>query len=1181
MNEDKRRQGEVTGLSILVQKGCVEPRVLTARRGANAGTSGGREVECLSLKLDALNLELEVVDIDSWLLRVRLEAGYKRLIAASYAVFLSLALLPRAIYPWIQTTRRRLSRINCATALNKFNSNVLPFPYAIAAVCNLITNYGRTQVARAPSALIRSDVQAAWSNRDVTPRPEEPAESQNTSATTARKASTNKGKGKEKGKPRQSYNADDDEQPPPLKKSSKSTSVGDGPAPPKPRPRPRPPARNAPADPVSPPPPPMPPKSRPLPQPPARKPPANAASRTTSAASAHPTIVLETDDSDDNTRRPRPPATGSASRTAASASRASDPRTTSAPPAPRNAPDASAPGKSGSFNKGPKGASASALSSRVQNGSPEEEVGKGGSIAEEEVIAVDLAASDDGIDVAPPRKRKQKGAAPKKAPGARVHRPVTFSSPDAEKWLRARLDGFYLRVKTADQNAKAWWQDTVLPKFFDLWPLDPQWDEDEEIYRYYRWALRESRNKPVTKLDKARTPLVFPNKISVAYARPKKASAKRIFALEHLELIADYTDQAKESLIAEGRSDIACRVYQAAVDMAWDELDAEYQNYYGSEAGRRRNEPENVEDKEGFLALLQATAQVWLWSTQMRCPDGWAFSLMACGPVEDGELDSWVVDMPPLGASCDFGKLKTEDFDWDDWVGTPWVDYNLAAREQRKKDCVGEYADSKSEIECMRPRINISDDMDSKSMIRELKRYIRDLYVYSRTEAMASAQEKLDWDDFIQHPDSYLTASSIPDTIKWGPLEEMRPVHVAMLCGHIEASDSDENPFFGFTFENAGAGADGDDGDAAAGEDEEAVDEGSQAGVIEDDGSDIEPAEVAAEPEDTPAASTAKPKAGRAKVTANNKGKAGSAKRRAETEPEGGEEGPRSGKLYPQNPPPARPSLKDGHRAPPNRPSRQRRKTPMGRWKTSKRTPPLRPPAAAKNAIAAAQKDINEQADPAPAPKHQGRPPAAAKRAITAAQEDVGAQAEDEQAGPVPAPKRRGRPPAAAKNAIAAAQKDVDEGAEGEQADPTPAPKRRGRPPAAAKKAIAAAQKDVDAQPAPPAKRPPGRPPAGAKKGSSVVQGDVDGHGDVDEQPDEDAPAPKRQRPPAGAKKPGEAAKGSHALGEEEEEADGEAEAEAEAAPSKLSSTGRAIKAPVPFDPSLPPKPKPKAKKKN
>lgn len=77
---------------------------------------------------------------------------------------------------------------------------------------------------------------------------------------------------------------------------------------------------------------------------------------------------------------------------------------------------------------------------------------------------------------------------------------------------------------------------------------------------------------------------------------------------------------------------------------------------------------------------------------------------------------------------------------------------------------------------------------------------------------MAEAGQKLDWSDFIDHPDIYLTASSIPDTIKWGPLEDMRQLHLSMLYGHIEGSDNAEEPFFGFVFENEEAEVDGDDG---------------------------------------------------------------------------------------------------------------------------------------------------------------------------------------------------------------------------------------------------------------------------------------------------------------------------------------------------------------------------------
>lgn len=95
--------------------------------------------------------------------------------------------------------------------------------------------------------------------------------------------------------------------------------------------------------------------------------------------------------------------------------------------------------------------------------------------------------------------------------------------------------------------------------------------------------------------------MVFPSKMTVSYHRPKKASAKQIMARQQVELIGDYHDQAKKSLENDGRKPIACRIYQTAVDMAWNELDENYKAYYESEALRARNKPEDIEDKEGYV----------------------------------------------------------------------------------------------------------------------------------------------------------------------------------------------------------------------------------------------------------------------------------------------------------------------------------------------------------------------------------------------------------------------------------------------------------------------------------------------------------------------------------------------------------------------------------------------------
>ncbi|KDQ08417.1 hypothetical protein BOTBODRAFT_179908 [Botryobasidium botryosum FD-172 SS1] len=312
-------------------------------------------------------------------------------------------------------------------------------------------------------------------------------------------------------------------------------------------------------------------------------------------------------------------------------------------------------------------------------------------------------------------------------------------------------------------------------------------------------------------LDKDRTPLMkFPPGATVAYHRPKSASAKKLMADELPNLMADFHDEAVKLVQQKPnapKAPVACHVYQKCTELAWESLSPESKKKYESDAVKKRNEPENFEDKMGFLHLLKPSAQMFLWSSQERCPEGWSFSLITAGPDPKdpkGQIISWSLDMPPLGADGQFMAYKAAGFDWDRNVGVPFTSYNVEAQmfseEQRKKEGLGEFAGA-GKIHSGRPRIPSCDEDWKVDRIRlELRRYIDALYVYSCTPVMVEAKERLNWEALFADPSAYLTPSSIPEGLTLVPFEAMKLTDAFKLHAHIEASDEAEEPFFGFIF---------------------------------------------------------------------------------------------------------------------------------------------------------------------------------------------------------------------------------------------------------------------------------------------------------------------------------------------------------------------------------------------
>ncbi|KDQ08418.1 hypothetical protein BOTBODRAFT_179909, partial [Botryobasidium botryosum FD-172 SS1] len=164
----------------------------------------------------------------------------------------------------------------------------------------------------------------------------------------------------------------------------------------------------------------------------------------------------------------------------------------------------------------------------------------------------------------------------------------TSRGRSAETWLRSQLPALHLRNITKGQVVSAWFRTDVLPEFYERWPLPNGVDKDNTDKRYYRWALTASKSEHPTMLDKDRTPLMkFPPGATVAYHRPKSASAKKLMADELPNLMADFHDEAVKLVQQKPnapKAPVACHVYQKCTELAWESLSPESKKKYESDA---------------------------------------------------------------------------------------------------------------------------------------------------------------------------------------------------------------------------------------------------------------------------------------------------------------------------------------------------------------------------------------------------------------------------------------------------------------------------------------------------------------------------------------------------------------------------------------------------------------------